>query len=130
MTRRAVIAAAAVLALLLVTAAAAAAQDHTPQPYDPEEFQPWMKQLFRAEAIFIGSFPFTLFFTLETYDSWRYASNGFTPGYAPWPLGSGTAVSYSGEETLWIVLSAVSLSAVIAGIDFLIGQASGQSPRP
>ena len=128
MRRRALIVAAACLALLLVTAAAGA-QDHTPQPFDPDEFQPWMKQLFRAEAIFVGSFPFTLFFTLEAYDSWRYASSNFSPGYAPWPFGSGTAVSYSADETVWIVASSVSLSMVIAGIDFLIGRVNERSAR-
>jgi hypothetical protein len=86
-----------------------------------------MKKAFRAEAVFVGSFPFTLFFTLEVYDSMRYASNGFSPSYAPWPFGSGTAVTYSGEETLWLALSAVSLSMVISGIDFLIGRANERS---
>jgi hypothetical protein len=122
---------ASVAALLLVLAAGAGfAQDHTPQPYNPDEFPSWMKEAFRAEAVFVGSFPFTLFFTLEAYDSWRYASNGFGPGYAPWPFGSGTSVSYSGEETGWIVASAVSLSLVIAGIDYLIGKVNERPPRP
>ena len=127
MRRRARLAVLFALVVLLVMTGTVGAQDRTPQPYDPNEFQPWMRQLFRAEAIFVGSFPFTLFFTLEAYDSWRFASNGFTPGYAPWPFGTGTAVSYSGEETLWIALSAVSLSIVAAGIDFLIEQANGSS---
>jgi len=120
---------AAVVAVVLLASAAglAPAQDHTPKPYDPEEFQQWMKDAFRAEAVAVGSFPFTLFFTLEAYDTWRYASNGFTPGYAPWPLGSGTAVSYSTEETVWIAASAASLSLVIAGIDYLIGKTNERS---
>jgi hypothetical protein len=98
------------------------AQAHTPQPYSPDEFQPWMKEAWRAGAVFAGSFPFTLFATLEAYDTVRYVSNGFNPGYAPWPLGTGAAASYSGEETLWLALSAVSLSMVIAGLDFLLGR--------
>ncbi len=130
MSRRMLIAAAAAVALLFFGAALAGAQDHTPQPYNPDEFQPWMKQLFRAEAIFVGSFPFTLFFTLEAYDSWRYASNQFKPAYAPFPLGSGTPVSYSGDETFWIVMSAVSMSLVIAGMDYLIGQVNDRSSPP
>ncbi len=81
-----------------------------------------MKEGWRAAAIFVGSFPFTLFATLEAYDTVRYASNHFSPSYAPWPLGTGAAVSYSGEETLWLALSAVSLSMVIAGLDFLLGR--------
>ncbi len=130
MRRRTALALCAAAALLLASGAAAGAQDHTPQPYNPDEFQQWMKDAFRAEAVLVGSFPFTLFFTLEVYDSLRYASNGFSPSYAPWPFGSGTAVSYSTDETVWIVVSAVSLSAVIAGIDFLIGRANERPARP
>jgi hypothetical protein len=123
------LAAVAALSWLLGAGGQLAAQDHTPQPYSPDEFQPWMKEAFRAEAVFVGSFPFTLFFTLEAYDSMRYASNNFSPAYAPWPFGSGTAVTYSAEETLWLALSAVSLSMVISGIDFLIGRANGRSSQ-
>lgn len=115
------------LVLLLCAAASARAQDHTPQPYSPEEFQSWMKDAYRAEAVMVGSFPFTLFATLEVYDTARYISNGFNPSYAPWPLGSGTAVSYSSSETLWLVASAVSLSMVLSGIDFLIGRINASS---
>jgi hypothetical protein len=120
-------AAAAALVLSLGVAASAAAQDHTPQPFSPDEFQSWQKDAYRAEAIMVGSFPFTLFATLEVYDTVRYVSNGLNPSYAPWPLGSGTAVSYSSNETLWLVASAVSLSMVLSGIDFLIGRINASS---
>jgi hypothetical protein len=116
------------VALAAAAAAVAPAQDHTPQPYSPDEFQKWQKDAWRAEAVLVGSFPFTLFFTLEAYDTIRYVSNHFSPSYAPWPLGSGTAVSYSGEETLWLALSAVSLSMVISGVDFLLGRVSEPPP--
>jgi len=116
------------LALSLALTWSAAAQDRTPQPYSPDEFQTWMKEAWRAGAVFVGSFPFTLFATLEAYDMVRYVSNNFGPSYAPWPFGSGTPVSYSAEETLWLAASAVSLSMVIAGIDFLLGRINERSP--
>ena len=120
----------AALVLFLCAATSAAAQDHTPQPYSPEEFQAWMKDAYRAEAVMVGSFPFTLFFTLEVYDTIRYVSNGFNPSFAPWPLGSGsTAVQYSADETVWLAVSAVAVSAVLAGIDFLIGRINDSSRR-
>ncbi len=125
-SRRAVVLSALVLALAV--GSSAAAQDVTPQPYSPDEFQDWMKKAFRAEAVFVGSFPFTLFLTLEAYDSMRYVSNNLNPSYAPWPFGSGSAVTYSAQETLWLALTAVSLSMVISGIDFLIGRANDRSP--
>jgi len=120
--RRTLLAVCVAAVLLTAAAGTASAQDHTPQPYSPDEFQTWMKDTWRAEAILVGAFPFALFFTLEAYDTIRYVSNHFSPSYAPWPLGSGTAVTYSGEETLWLVASAVSLSMIIAGIDFLLGR--------
>ena len=121
----------AVLCLILLAAcgAAAAADDHVPQPIAPGEVAPWLKDLWRAEAITVGSFPFSLFVTLEVYDSYRYFTRGLNPSYAPWPLGSSTATSYSAQETAWLAVSAVSLSMVIAGIDFLIGRANGSAAR-
>jgi len=119
-----------VVALMLAMAVESGAQERTPQPYSPDEFQSWMKEAWRAEAVFVGSFPFTLFATLEAYDTVRYVSNKFSPGYAPWPFGSGTAVSYTAEETLWLAVSAVSLSMVISGVDFLLGRIDERSTRP
>jgi hypothetical protein len=113
------------LACLIIAAACApalGAQEHVPVPYTPGEFAPWMQDLWRAEVITVGSFPFTLFFTLEVYDAWRYATNGFNPSYAPWPIGSGAATTYSPQETAWIAVSAVSVSVLIAGVDYLIGR--------
>ena len=127
MTRKTLLAACAAAVLIATAAGNASAQDHTPQPYSPDEFQAWMKDAWRAEAVFVGSFPFALFATLESYDIIRYASNHFSPSYAPWPLGSGTAVTYSGEETLWLALSAISLSMVISGLDFLLGRTNEHS---
>ncbi len=109
------------------------AQDHTPKEYSPDEFPRWLKDLFRAEAITIGSFPITLFLTLEVYDTYRYVTpqgptqQQFNPSYAPWPFGTGTAAGYSAQETAWLAVSAVSLSVVIAVIDFLIGRLNESS---
>jgi hypothetical protein len=117
------------LCLLLVVAgfSAIGAQEHVPVPYTPGEFAPWLKDLWRAEVITVGSFPFTLFFTLEIYDTWRYANNGFNPNYAPWPIGSGAGTTYSPQETAWLAVSAVSVSVLIAGLDYLIGRINESS---
>jgi hypothetical protein len=115
----------AVLLCLLLAALCAGtlgAQEHTPVPYTPGEFAPWMQDLWRAEVITVGSFPFTLFLTLEIYDSWRYATNGFNPSYAPWPIGAGAGTTYTPQETAWIAVSAVSISVLIAGLDYLLGR--------
>jgi hypothetical protein len=88
-----------------------------------------MKDLWRAEVIFVGSFPFTLFATLEVYDTYRYVTNDLKAAYAPWPFGSGAAAPYSPSETAWLAVSAVSASVVIAGIDFLIGRIRESAAR-
>jgi hypothetical protein len=105
------------------------AQEHVPQPLAPGEIAPWLKDLWRAEAIAVGSFPITLFFTLEVYDTYRYVTRGFDPSLAPWPLGSSIATSYTAQETAWLAVSAVSLSLMIAGIDFLIGRLNESTTR-
>ncbi len=102
--------------------------DHTPQPYAPGEFPGWLSDVWRAEAVFVGSFPLTLFATLEVYDSYRYFNSGLDPHYAPWPFGSGAAAAYDSNETLWLAVSALSLSLAVSGIDFLLGQLHDGSP--
>lgn len=129
MTRHPVRCVALCVLLLAVCGASAFSQEHVPQPYAPDEIAPWLKDLGRAEAIAVGSFPFALFFTLEVYDTYRYATNNFNPSYAPWPLGSSIATSYSGEETILLAVSAVSVSLIIAGIDYLIGRLNDSTTR-
>jgi hypothetical protein len=104
-------------------------QDHVPQPYQPDEFAAWMHTMWRAEAVFIGSFPVSLFLTLEGYDIIRYFATGLKPSYAPWPFSSGSAVAYSSTETAWLAVSAVSLSLVVAGIDFILGRIDEKPPQ-
>jgi len=117
------------IVLLAFCGAAAFAQEHVPQPFAPGEVAPWLKDLWRAEAVTVGSFPISLFVTLEVYDTYRYVTRGFDPSFAPWPLGSSIATSYSAQETAWLAVSAVSLSLMIAGIDFLIGRLNESSTR-
>ncbi len=118
----------ALAALLLLAAGAARADGPTPEPYAPGEFPGWMNDVWRAEAVFVGSFPLSLFVTLEVYDSYRYFTRGFNPADAPWPFGSGAAVTYDPNETLWLAVSAVSLSLAVSGIDFILGRLHDGAP--
>ena len=129
MSRWALRAAGLVALVLVFNVLPVAGQDHTAQPYQPDEFAAWLRDMWRAEAVFVGAFPFALFFTLEGYDIYRYATNGLKPSYAPWPFGSGTAVTYSTTETAWLAVSAVSLSLVVVGIDFILGRIRAKPPQ-
>jgi len=119
----------AVILFVLLAGSGVFADDHTPKPYSPDEFQTWAKDLWRADVIMVGSFPFAIFATFEVYDTIRYVGNKFDSSYAPWPLGSGSTAGYTSEETLWLAVSAVSLSAIVAGLDFIFGQLDAASPH-
>ncbi len=122
--------------ILLVACAAIAfpgslfAQDHTPQPYSPDEFQGWMKDLYRAEVILVGSLPITLFFSLESYDFYRYFNTGLNAAYAPWPFNTGSTLNLTPQEETFIVVSAVGLSLTVAVIDFMLGRWNATSKKP
>ena len=126
--------AALLAALLSVTCATCASADsHVPQPYQPEEFAGWLHDFWRADAVFVGTFPFALFFTFEVYDTYRYfaipsASGALNPSYAPWPFGNGAA-TYSTTETSWLAVSAVSVSFIVVGIDFILGHLNGKPAK-
>lgn len=89
-----------------------------------------MKDLWRAEVILVGSFPITLFLTLESYDLYRYFGSNFNPGYAPWPFNTGSALNLSAQEQTWIIVTSVSLSLTVAVVDFMIGRWNATSKKP
>ncbi len=115
---------AAVAAFLLAFAAAGAPaeEEHVPVPYAPEEFPEWTRDLRRAEIVFFGSLPFSLFFTFEAYDLGRYLTSGLDPLLAPWPFRAGSEIGagYTAAEKGWLIASALTVSLGISVADFLI----------
>jgi hypothetical protein len=103
-------------------AAAPAAGTNPPADYTKEEFPGWARDLWRGEIIFFGSLPFSMFFTLEGYDVYRYAAGGFVQSQAPWPFRSATDIVYAPEEQAWLVASSLTLSLFVAVADFMIGR--------
>ena len=103
------------------TAQGAAARA-VPAEYGEEEFSPTLKALRRGEIILLGSLPFTLFFTLEAYDLYRYASNDFQPAYSPWPFRRPGAAPYTREESVGVFVSALGVSLLFAVTDYVIGR--------
>ena len=100
--------------------------DTDPAEYGEEEFSPFLRNLRRAEIIMFGSFPLTLFITLEVFDIYRFVENYGTPEsyqYAFWPYRSPDPAPYSSGETTGILLTALSASMLIAVADYIIGRA-------
>jgi hypothetical protein len=114
----------AILVLLLAVAATAVAaeDEHVPVPYTPEEFPAWARDLRRAEIVFFGSLPFSLFFSFEAYDLGRFVVSGFDPLQAPWPLRAGSEIGagYTPAEKGWLIASALTVSLGASVADFLI----------
>ena len=98
--------------------------DTEPQEYGEDEFSPFLRNLRRAEIVMFGSFPLTLFLTLEVFDIYRLIENRGTPDsykYVFWPYRSSDPAPYSSGEIAGILVTALSTSLLIAVADFIIG---------
>ena len=118
------------LALLFLAVPAGAQQSDgeggEPEEYGEEEFSPFLRDLRRAEIIMLGSFPITLFLTLEVFDIYRYIDHFDEEDryrYTPWPYRSPEPAPYSSGEIAGILITAVSASVLIAAADYFIGRA-------
>jgi hypothetical protein len=98
----------------------AVGSDTDPEEYSEQEFSPVLRNLRRAEIIMLGTFPVTLFLSLEAFDIYRFAASGGAPEYAPWPFRPPGAVGYTEKENLGVFLAAVSTSVLIAAADYII----------
>jgi hypothetical protein len=92
-----------------------------PEPYVKEEFPKWMQDLWRGGVIFVGSIPFTFFFTFEGYDVYRYVSSGLDPLMVPWPLRPASEIVYDDDEKFWLIVTALSASLLVSVADYILG---------
>lgn len=92
------------------------------EPYEDDEFPQWAKDLRRAEIIFFGTIPFTFLYTSFSYDFYRYVSSGFDESFAPAFPGNTTTHIKTNDEKWQILKISLSLSAVCALLDYLLGQ--------
>ena len=103
------------------------------EEYTEEEFSPFLHDLRRAEIVMLGSFPLSLFLTLEFYDIYRYISfrgDAEQYRYAPWPFRPPDAAGYSSSENLGILLGALSVSLLVAVADYIVGRVREQRSEP
>jgi hypothetical protein len=92
------------------------------EPYSPEEFPRWARKLRRFESIFFGSIPITFFFTSAGFETYAYIDHNYSPDYLPLFLGNSPAKQQYLADTLWQrVAVGLSLSALVAGLDYLLG---------
>jgi hypothetical protein len=107
------------LLLLLVTVAHSIyAQTTTTPNVSPTPL--WVKDLRRAEIVAFGAFPFAMFATTFTIDTYRLASHDWDMLYAPWPFKPAGAIVMTQDELKNTITIAVGLSLAISIADYLI----------
>ncbi len=111
------------------SASEAPKQENQPEEYRPEEFPQFLHDLRRGEIIMVGSFPFSLFFTLEVYDMYRYFANDRRSEYAPWPFRQPGATPYTVQENLGVLGAAIGVSLLVAVADYIIGRLGERDRR-
>jgi len=103
--------------------------------FDLTNFPQWAKDMRRWEIIAFGAFPFAMFFSTFAMDTYRWnAETNMDWGsdarrYAPWPLKAAGAIEMTSKEREITLISAASLSAVIAVADLIIIQIKRHNER-
>jgi len=91
------------------------------EPYAPDEFPEWAHVLRRYETIFFGSIPISFLFTSLGFDFYAYATHDFSEDYLPLFLGTSPEKEDFNRSVIGAKITvSISLSAVIAYIDYLI----------
>ena len=112
------------LVALSVFATPLAWSQEEPEPYDPEEFPQWLRDLRRGEIIAVGSFPITFVFANLTYGLIRFGVNGWDNSYSP--VGNTNQVPYDQIETVGVITAAAGLAITVAVIDYFRGRSRGR----
>ena len=93
-----------------------------PDEYEKNEFPLILRDLRRAEIIFIGSFPFSVLFTKIGIDLAAYAGSGFDRNYAPSIFGGSSSQPSGSSETKKILVTSLYVSGAITLTDFIISK--------
>lgn len=115
----------AVLLCLAFVHGAVAAQE----AYDRHEFPEWAHDLRRAEIIALGVYPIAYLFTTLGYDLFRFTRESLRAGavaieYAPLFFAPPDAPGYTKQERRGVFIASVSLSALVAAADYILGRRS------
>jgi len=98
-----------------------------PAPYTEDEFPRWLRDLRRFEVIAVGTFPAALLVTNLGYSLYRFVSASIEAGSVtgesvPGVLGFGAGQTLEDEERRRVITVAVSLSASVAVLDWILGR--------
>ena len=91
-------------------------------PAEPKKptFPQWALDLRRAEIVAFGSFPFMMFFSTFSVDTYRAANHELDSRYLPWPLKSQGAVEMDTDEHMLTLGIAITGSLAVALADHII----------
>jgi hypothetical protein len=77
-------------------------------------------KLGRLLIISAGSFPFTWFYSNFVFDLVRFATNGYSAAYAPWPFKSQNSATVESAETFQRLGAALGASLAVGFIDLIL----------
>jgi hypothetical protein len=83
-------------------------------------FPQWAMDLRRAEIIAFGSFPFMMFFSTFSVDTYRAANHDWDSRYLPWPAKAPGAVGMDRDEHMLTLGIAITGSLTVALADHII----------
>jgi hypothetical protein len=100
-----------------------------PEPYTDEEFPSWAHSLRRGEILLFGSLPITFLLTNIGYGLIRFAAHDFDSSYTPGLFGGSELVPYEDGEKIGMIAVSLSLSAVLASVDYFIGRSRAKDAQ-
>lgn len=137
MSRRSLTACVVVLVLaptLLAAQTPSTGESVEPEPWNEDEFAPWLVDTRRAEVIALGSFPVAVLVNGLVYQLGRFTYVSIERGevatdVAPWFFRTEPGDRYTLDEQRGLLISAAVVSVAIATIDYVIGRRSGRRSR-
>ena len=121
----------AVVLVFQTTPVAAESPDReTYEPYADEEFPQWLRDIRRAEIVYIGSFPITLLVATLVYDGFRAIRDAIAVSRGTIAFSERAEFGgFSNVERRWLLVSGLSLSGIVAIADILI-EIEQRRPEP
>ena len=118
---------AVLLVIVLMSSHCLPAQESPAEPYEEEEFPQWALDLRRAEIVAFGVYPIAYLFTTLAYDLFRFGRESVAAGrvaveYAPLFFAPPDAPGYTKEERRGVFIASLSVSALVAVADYVLGR--------